>query len=1554
MVGSLTLQLLDDVANPPRYLLEDSSETRTVRFSALGSGVSFFFGRTPWDTRSLSHVTAGEDVAVQVGCYAEPVTPCGATVNVRVVAAGTTATGTDYTTDPALSSGVVPVPIAFASTGIRVGTFTVSTNASGANKSLLLEVSGARYLVYITPSSGVATPLVSFDLKTGAGVDSIGLANPVESLQALYEECDGRATGCPNAVRSRPIVLLATAAAASEYDVPMRVGGTATVNEDYSVSGNNVALNTQGRLVVTFNAGSRREAFTITVTKDDDFEGTESIELEILSGTGYTTHDRTKRYTNKITENDLISASITGPTNVDLNTQTVREGDAALEFCFNVPETSWPVVTGVISIVRHRQPVRVNGVTADNSLQYPDTVLGADVNISPRKLSLRTGDTVTGCPGTRSGRFTVNLVDDEVVELTEYMVLDLSTSPVSASSRITVPVLDDDVVRIGFERGSAVVVEGETEVAEALIQIQPPFPFDGSSPDSYAQYYHEVYLGVSGTATERPLEDTGEDEPRRFRLRRLILAPMADAPGDFSLQPNIHSLAGGNSAGPWAVNISTLPVPRRIDGTMYQVYQMLLPQAAAMAGLMVQIVADTEREFPETVELKLLNVDEVSNRGEFPAGDAKAPRIETIYTVDANASTHRMTIASADIFDIGFTQSRSIVTERNGMVSIAVAIADGVNAPVDFDVSYTVDAVSSTAQSPGDFGALSGSLTVSAGDNSGMITLSTVDNNASVDTNKVVDIVLDTVLSYNLLAGAERHRVVILDDENAKPAKVRFSGDAFTLMEDGEALTIEVSLDSPLFASSDLLIVRDEVRKTSSLRLAVPVTIAGTATLGVDYRLTGSGTLLNNNYNLEFVSSCTDTAGATMACTPPLVALAPLQITITPVNDVVLGEGIETIELDVGTLNGADRGSPASTRLEIVDDDALRIVFATSESSVTEAAGTTARVRINVDNPPAADLPVTVVVDDSSTAAERDYTLRQPLVIAAGNRNVDLQIDVMNDALDTDSRRLVLRLVSGTGYTTGSPDTHALVITDDDLRTLSFGRAPVVRRDYFSGQLRLFSDVEILSSSYPPDDMQIRIMVTSDISASLYSVAGVSSGSFVLSSERSESSRSVTNLRVSTPFDGGLGSVTLQLPPDDAEPPEYQLGNTDMQSRTINFSADSGVDAPLIRAYTTAGITGIAYITGPTNVDLISQDTRTHPDHPAISEGDGDLEFCVNAPATMLESVGMDLRLETYAPPFLFRGVPQTQGGFRYPGVELDSDVRISPERVVLRAGDTVTGCPGNRSGSFTVRVLDDEIVEITEYMQLDMVAALPPPPPGGVVPGGGIITEGNQYRPSLRDPGQRFSQITLRVLDNDAVRIGFARDSAVAVEGGTEEAVELPIQVQPPFPTDSLPDSYAQYYHEVYLGISGTATEQPLEDTREDEPLRFRLKRLILAPSADTPGDFYLQPNIHPLAGGNSAGPWAVNISTLPLSRMIGGKEYQVYQMLLPQAAAMVGLMVQVVVDDATEGLENAEFRLLNAEEVMNRGEFPAEDQGKYRPIRTIYTVDASRSTFRLGISDP
>ncbi len=71
---------------------------------------------------------------------------------------------------------------------------------------------------------------------------------------------------------------------------------------------------------------------------------------------------------------------------------------------------------------------------------------------------------------------------------------------------------------------------------------------------------------------------------------------------------------------------------------------MLFPQVAAMVNLRVKIVADGEAERLETVELRLLNAAEVSNRGEFPQEEALAPRIETRYTVDSSRSTYRLSI----------------------------------------------------------------------------------------------------------------------------------------------------------------------------------------------------------------------------------------------------------------------------------------------------------------------------------------------------------------------------------------------------------------------------------------------------------------------------------------------------------------------------------------------------------------------------------------------------------------------------------------------------------------------------------------------------------------------------------------------------------------------------------------------------------------------------------------------------------------------------------------------------------------------------------------------
>ncbi|MBD2289535.1 DUF4347 domain-containing protein [Microcystis wesenbergii FACHB-1317] len=168
------------------------------------------------------------------------------------------------------------------------------------------------------------------------------------------------------------------------------LGGTATLNTDYTRTGTN---NT-----VTFAAGSSTAKVTIDPTADTTVEPNETVILTLAAGTGYTM-GTTTAVTGTITNDDFSQLSI--------NNITVVEGldnNAILTVTVNNPNP---------------QPISVNYTTAP---------INATANVD---YTSKTG-TLTIAPNTSTATISIPILNDNLNEANETFAINLS-NPVNAT-----------------------------------------------------------------------------------------------------------------------------------------------------------------------------------------------------------------------------------------------------------------------------------------------------------------------------------------------------------------------------------------------------------------------------------------------------------------------------------------------------------------------------------------------------------------------------------------------------------------------------------------------------------------------------------------------------------------------------------------------------------------------------------------------------------------------------------------------------------------------------------------------------------------------------------------------------------------------------------------------------------------------------------------------------------------------------------------------------------------------------------------------------------------
>ena len=147
-------------------------------------------------------------------------------------------------------------------------------------------------------------------------------------------------------------------------------------------------------------------------------------------------------------------------------------------------------------------------------------------------------------------------------------------------------------------------------------------------------------------------------------------------------------------------------------------------------------------------------------------------------------------------------------------------------------------------------------------------------------------------------------------------------------------------------------------------------------------------------------------------------------------------EGDEGLVVTLLTPSGADLGTPFEHSLTLQDADLPPLLsFDLASSAVLEGAGTHA-VSISLDA--LSGLDVTVPFTISGTAVDPvDFGIDvSPVVIAAGNQSVLLNVTLVDDLLDELDETLVVDMGGATNASLGLLTSHTATITDNDAAPL--------------------------------------------------------------------------------------------------------------------------------------------------------------------------------------------------------------------------------------------------------------------------------------------------------------------------------------------------------------------------------------------------------------------------------------------------------------------------------------------------------------------------------------
>ena len=795
------------------------------------------------------------------------------------------------------SPEVVPTQDGWFSSGVMVGivagftpvSATIYTGQSVAFQNTSRGIGGLSYQWNFGDGSPITTTVNPSHVFTNTGTLLISYTVTLTVTGA----CSGvyTATGTVN-VNPLPKVQFATSDfAVDENDGPATITATldfvpaVTATVDYTSSNGTAMAGSDYTAVadtLTFAPGVSSITFTVPITDDLIDEPDETIWLQ-LSNPVSTSITGTNPVTLTIVDDDVPEVQF------DSATYNVDESDPSVTITTTLNITSWQIIS-------------VTYATSDGT-----AVAGLDY--------ITASGTLTFAPGVILRTFPVSITDDLLDESNETVMLTLSDESnaiITGTNPATLTILDDD---------------------------NPP-TVDFTSPlTSVSESGISVTIGVT-----------------------------LSAPSGLTVTVNYSTSNGTAVAGlDYVTATGTLTFT---PGIMSQVFS-------------VQVISDTLYEADETVVLMLLGAVDANATG------SNNPATLTILDDDSPPS-------------VQFSGAPYAAMESAGTAPVTVTLSAASGLTVT--VAYT--ASDGTAVSPGDYTAITGTLTFTPGVASRVFGVDIVSDTLD-EVSETVALALGNQ-SNATLGAPSNTTLTILDDDS--PPSVQFSGAPYAAMESAGTAPVTVTLSA-----------------ASGLTVTVAYTASdGTAVSPGDYTaITG-----------------------TLTFTP---GVASQVFGVDIVSD-TLDEVSETVALALGNQSNATLGAPSNTTLTILDNDAPPDL-SIDDASVAEGDAGTVDAVFTVTLSATSGQTVTVehATANGTAVDPDDYTAisTNTLTFAPGETTHFITVTVAGDLLDEDDETFYVNLANAVNATIADGQ-GAGTIFDNDTASLSIADASVTEGNFIS------------------------------------------------------------------------------------------------------------------------------------------------------------------------------------------------------------------------------------------------------------------------------------------------------------------------------------------------------------------------------------------------------------------------------------------------------------------------------------------------------------------------
>ncbi len=405
------------------------------------------------------------------------------------------------------------------------------------------------------------------------------------------------------------------------------------------------------------------------------------------------------------------------------------------------------------------------------------------------------------------------------------------------------------------------------------------------------------------------------------------------------------------------------------SGTDYTLANGTLTITAGSANDNITIASIVEDALDETDETVIVTLSSPNNA---------TLGTNTVHTYTINDNDATPTVAFSG------TTSSAGESASNGILQVALSAVSG----QDVMVNYTV---AGTASGSGtDYTLANGSVTITAGNSSELITIASIVGDALDEDDETVIVTLSSPTNASLGTNTQ-HTYTILDDD-ATPT-IAFTSTTSSGAESVSSANLQVALSA-----------------VSGRDVNVSYTVTGTAT--------GSGT----DYTL---------ADGTLTIT---ASNSSNNITIASIIEDALDELDETVIVTLSSPTNATLGTNTQHTYTITDNDAeptVAFALATDGQSESEPSQD---IQVSLSAVSGKTVTVNYAVTGTATAGGTDHTtVGGTITFNPGDQDFQQQIvGIVDDLLDEENETIILTLSSPSNATLGAQTTHTYTITDND------------------------------------------------------------------------------------------------------------------------------------------------------------------------------------------------------------------------------------------------------------------------------------------------------------------------------------------------------------------------------------------------------------------------------------------------------------------------------------------------------------------------------------------